>query len=313
MRQSFTPGAILGDWLFNVRYSLSFWAWVPQDGDLRPGQIAALSVGVVAVFLAAGFAVSRWNDPDWLSPVRVKRLWSLLAAGVVLLFLSFPAQLMLAAAREPRRTQLLSGIAASIVLGTLCSLLAAAFPKPRLRQLCAVAIAVPIVFIGAWRTIERQDAHRVEWNIHWPAMQRLVRSIPRVRDDTVVVMTNVPRSRDPFYGSHFWFDNALRLAYPRTRVAGIYFYEDGSPGPGMNLRLHERQWSYTNEGVTPLITSADVGQTLALRDDPAGVQVLAEIPAFVCSDACARQPYEPRARIQAGPPAIEARHRYGGS
>jgi len=126
-------------------------------------------------------------------------------------------------------------------------------------------------------------------------------------------MTNVPRSRDPFYGSHFWFDNALRLAYPRTRVAGIYFYEDGSPGPGMNLRLHERQWSYTNEGVTPLITSADVGQTLALRDDPAGVQVLAEIPAFVCSDACARHPYEPRARIQAGPPAIEARHRYGGS
>jgi hypothetical protein len=312
IRESLAPGDILGDWVFNVLYSLSFWAWVPRSGDLQPFQIAAMALAVTVVFLAAGLAISRWSDPVWVSPMRVRQLWSLLAAGAVFLVLSFPAHLLLAAAREPRRTQLLSGIAASIVLGALCSLLAAALPRPRFRQLCAVTLAVPIVFVGAVRTIERQASHRAEWNHHLPIMQRLLRSVPRVRDGTVVVMTDVPRSPDPFYASHFWFNNALRLAYPRTVVAGVYYYEDGTPGPDMNLRLQGRQWLYTNEAIPPMITSADITQTIVLRDDRSGMQVLSEIPALVCADGCVAHPYDPLARIEAGPPAIEARRRYGG-
>ena len=39
-----------------------------------------------------------------------------------------------------------------------------------------------------------------------------------------------------------WFELALRLAYPHTPVAGIYFYEDGKPAPGNNQKLKDDHW-----------------------------------------------------------------------
>ena len=146
--------------------------------------------------------------------------------------------------------------------------------------------------------------------MHRTAVERLLQAVPRVQNGTIVVMTNVPRAKDPFYAYHFWFNNALRLAYPGATVAGVYYYDDGTPGPTMNLQLRDGQWTFTGEGVTPSVTSAGVSQTLALRDDPAGVQVLPAIPEVVCPDPCVREPYNPTGRILAGPPAVEARRRY---
>ena len=312
LRKSFEPTAVLSDWFFNVRYSLSFWSWLRVDSHLSDGQIFVQTALLLLVFLAAGWFLARREivGSQLFFKQQVLRLF---LSGLVWLLLSFPAQLLLEAARQPRRTQLLSAIAASMVLGTAIVLIAEILPMKRFRSAVAIGLAVPIMWLGSWRTIEREGGHRAEWQPHLPAMKQLLRTVPRVEDGTVVVMTNVPKAPDPFYSYNFWFNNALRLAYPRTIVAGVYYYDDGAAGPVANLRLRDGRWEYTGEDVSPLIKSAGSDQTVVLRYNPAGseAKVLSEIPSFVCGDHCTDLSYSPDKRILAGPPAPEPSRRYG--
>ena len=51
-------------------------------------------------------------------------------------------------------------------------------------------------------------------------MAEVVGLAPRLKLDTLVVMTGVPKAADPFIDT-MWFDTALRLACPNDPVAGI--------------------------------------------------------------------------------------------
>jgi hypothetical protein len=85
------------------------------------------------------------------------------------------------------------------------------------------------MWIGATRTIERGGALRWDWITNLQGMRQILRAAPAVRDGTIVVLTNVPRGSDPFFAYAFWFNLALRLAYPRTTVAGVYYYDGRHP------------------------------------------------------------------------------------
>jgi len=314
LRTTFTPGAILSDWVFNVRYSLSFWAWESVESHLYHSQVLMLTAGATLTFMVAGLWFARTENRRWIqpTPLRDKPLLQLLGAGIIFLFLSFPAHLLLAAARTPRRTQLLSSIAAAIVLGTTASILAGVMRRDRWRPVLAILFVVPIVWIGATRTLERGGALRRDWNINLQGMQQLLRAAPVVRDGTIVVMTNVPRQADPFFAYAFWFNLALRLAYPQTTIAGVYYYDDNTPAPADNLVLRGDRWEYTGEGIAPMITSSPVNQTLVIEFDQSGTaKTLLKIPEFICHDECAGDAYDPHSRIVARPPAPEALRRYG--
>jgi hypothetical protein len=313
LRSDFSVSALISDWLFNVRYSLSFWAWEPAPSHMAQGEIFALASGAALVFILAGLLLI------WLQrrraavspPVCRWGSWQLLAAGIVFLVLSFPAFLALATARVPWRTQLLSAIGSAMVFGAVLGLIAELAPRPHLRPIVALALAVPIMWIGACRTIQHGGYHRSVWERHLRGMRELLRAVPLVRDGSVVVMTNVPRGDDPF-NDQYWFNLALRLAYPRTTVAGIYYYDDGAAGPSRSLQLQNDGWKFSpGTGVAPMILSASVDRTLVLEYRKEGIaKVLPAIPSFVCAGECP-SPYNPSTRILPGRPAIEALHRYG--
>jgi hypothetical protein len=246
------------------------------------------------------------------SSFRDRQVWRLLAAGLVFLALSFPAYVLLAAARQPRRTQLLSSFAAAIVLGAVIHVLAGLVPRVRWRPAVAILLAVPVIWVGAYRTIERGGSHRREWRAHVPTMRQILRAVPAVKDGTVVVMTNIPRDADAFTGSAYWFNLSLRLLYPRTTVGGIYYYDDHSPAFADNLRLHGGQWEFTGVGVAPMVVAGNVNQTIVIEYDRSGTaKVLEHIPSFVCNGECSGQVYDPQSRIVNVPPAPEALTRYG--
>ena len=311
LRKSFSPGDILSDWFFNLRYSVVPWEWRKIPGNLTPAEMSALAAGVAIVVLAAAFFVWQHHEGQQ-EKLRDWRVWRLLVAGLVLLALSFPAQLLLASNRDPRRTQLLSAIAASIVQGSAICLIAGLIRSRVWRAMAALSLIMPVIWLGACRILERQAQQRAEWNVSLTAMRSLLQAVPRIKPSTVVVMTNVPRSPDPFSAFDFWFNNALRLAYPRTEVAGIYYYEGDLPEPTNNLRLADNHWEFTGESVAPLITRAEIGQTLVLKFQRFGPpEVLKEIPPFVCLRGCNPQGYHPTTRIMPGPPAPEPLRRYG--
>ena len=314
LRKDFHLTSILSDWVFSVRYSLSFWSWEPLDSHMEQSQIYFLAAIAVLVFLVAGVLCARREDPAWrrAASFRNKHLWHLLGTGLIFLVLSFPAHLLLATVMQQRRTQLLSAIAAAIVLGTVLNIVAGLIPRERWRPVLAIFLAVPVMWIGACRTIERGGSLRWDWITHVEAMRQLLRAVPRLKDETVVVMTNVPKEADPFFHFAFWYNNALRLAYPRTRVAGVYYYDDGTPGPSDNLRLSGARWEFTGESIAPIITTASIDQTLVIEYAQAGpAKIVPNIPSFVCDGQCSGHFYDPYGRILSGPSAPEALRRYG--
>jgi hypothetical protein len=314
LRKTFLPAAIAGDWFFNIRYSLSFWSWEPSGSYIAQGQIVMLASGAVMVFVLASLVCARWESQTWIqtSSFRDSRVWRLLAAGLLFLALSFPAYVLLAGARIPRRTQLLSSFAAAIVLGAVIYILAGLVRPVRWRPVVAVLLALPVIWVGAYRTIERGGSHRWDWQMHVQTMRQILRAAPAVKEGTIIIMTNVPKDADAFFNSTFWFNLSLRLMYPRTTVGGIYYYSDSSPAPVNNLRLHGDQWEFTGEGIAPMTVSGSVSQTLVIEYDRAGTaRILGRIPAFVCNERCSEQVYDPQSRIVNVAPAPEALRRYG--
>jgi hypothetical protein len=139
----------------------------------------------------------------------------------------------------------------------------------------------------------------------------VIRAVPRIQPGTVIALTDVPKSADPF-GDDYWFDMALRLAYPQVPVAGVFYYDDGTAAKGDSLELRDGQWKWDGKGGGPLVASAGTNQTIVIKFEAAGAgKVLSSIPAFLCSDRCSDQPYEPFARIAGRTPAPEALRRYG--
>ena len=313
IRKTWSAISILNDLAFDVRYSLSFWSWHPIDHRMQEHQIVILSAAAVVIFAAAGLIIAYLRNSQGTcgEPIRSSRLWCLLAAGVVFLVLSFPAYLLLGETRDAWRTQFLSGMGTAMVFGVAITLVARLIPNRRFQSVFAIFIAVPLIWIGAATAIERGGFHRWLWQRHLRGVQEVLRAAPRVQDGTVVVMTNVPKVEDPF-GDDYWFDMALRLAYPRTQVSGVYYYEDGTPNVGDNLDLQGRQWEWNVKHFGALIRSATVDKTLVLEYEAGGTaNVLPTIPPFVCKGPCDDQEYVPRTRIIGPPPSPEALRRYG--
>lgn len=313
IRKTWSANSILSDLAFNVQYSLSFWSWHSADPHMQKDQIFILSAAAVGVFASAGLIIAYLRNSQGIrrEPIRNSRLWYLLAVGVVFLILSFPAYLLLGETRNAWRTQFLSGIGTAMVFGTAISLAAGLIPNRRFQSIFAIIIAVPLVWMGAETAIGRGGYHRWIWERHLQGVQEVLRAAPRVQDGTVVVMTGVPKAADPF-GDDYWFDMALRLAYPRTQVAGIYYYDDGSSNSGDNLELQGYQWKWDDKHFASLIKLAGVDQTLVLEYEADGTaRVLLSIPSFLCKEQCDDQEYAPRTRIVGLTPSPEALRRYG--
>jgi hypothetical protein len=314
IRKTWSAYTILGDLAFNVEHSLSFWSWgTTADPHMRPDRIFLLSTAAVGIFVLAGLIIALLRNSRGIrrEPLQSSRLWYLLGVGVVFLVLSFPAYLLLGETRNSWRTQFLSGVGAAMVFGTVISLVARLIPNGRFRSIFAIVIAAPLIWLGAETAIERGAYHRWVWEGHLRGVQEVLRAAPRVQEETVVVMVGIPKAADPF-GDDYWFDMALRLAYPRTQVAGVYYYEDGTPNSGDNLELQGRQWKWDEKHTASLIRLADVDKTLVLEYEADGpAKVLPTIPPFVCKEPCDNQEYVPLTRIIGPPPSPEALRRYG--
>jgi hypothetical protein len=74
-------------------------------------------------------------------------------------------------------------------------------------------------------------------------MAQVLEIAPRLKPGTQVILINVPKDNDPFLEDNMWFDMALHLAYPGTRVSGKYVYDDDAAearGPSTMLLAYQK-------------------------------------------------------------------------
>ena len=315
LRKTWSVHALLSDLAFNVRASISFWSWTPQKGYLSEAEVHRLAAFAVMAFVVVAmifiFYKKRRSTAAAASDFDFAIAWKLLAAGSVLLILSFPAYLALSDPRNLWRTQLLSAIGAAMVLGAAFALLAKPFSRGWTRDLVVMCMSAVVVFYGASRAVERGAFFRYKWRRHQIAIQEVIRDAPQIRPETVIVLVGVPKEHDPF-GHDMWFDMALRLAYPVVPVAGVFYYSDGTPGIGNTLKLSANHWHWDGTTVAPLVREANLEQTIVLEYRADGIsRVLTKLPEFLCASECSPELYNPSLRITGHTPSPIAVRRYG--
>lgn len=293
LRKAWSFGPILSDWWFNIAASLKFWSWPGSESShASASQLILPAVLAVAVFLF-GIGLMVLSDAGWIPNRRT--LGAVMLVGLLLLVLSFPAYLILESARSLWRTQILSGFGAALTLSAAVGFCASYLPRNWLRFSVVAILGALVVGYGSFSALKKAAVHQWVWERQRSAMGQVLAIAPRLKPGTLVILTNVPKDDDPFLGDDMWFDMALRLAYPGTEVAGVYFYEGGAAALGDNLKR------ISGSGVA--------ANMLVLQYQRQGVLSLARsLPGFLGVDEAGL--YRPQARIESGSPSARAIRRY---
>ena len=287
LRKVWSAGSILGDWLFNISASLSFWNW-PRSEPAYASTSQIVLPAILAVFVFfVGIVLFAWSARSWIPSRRI--LWTVALIGLLLLALSFPAYLILESARSLWRTQILSGFGAALILAAAIGLATSYAQSNWIRISIIALLGGLVVGYGSFSAVKKSAFHLWVWERQRSAMAQVLGIAPRLKDGTLVILTDVPKENDPFLGDEMWFDMALRLAYPGTRVAGVYYYEDRSPALGKAV-----------------MGRADT--MLVLDYQPQGrLSIARSLPGFLRGDGN----YNPEARVESGSPSPRAVRRYG--
>lgn len=318
-RSNYAIGPLLHDLWFNVWSALKFTGWGSQMPAVTAGTERILLGFGGAVVAAAGVAAVGYGAlrrREEILPERRSLLFAL-CSGLVLLVLSFPAYLVLADSDSLWRTQFLAGIGAALVLAAVAGLLALV-TRRRTVQLVILAVAAGFVsYFGVYASFTMASYHYSNWQRTRTVMAEVVSFAPRLKPDTLVVLTGVPKDSslgelDPF-GDNMWFDMSMRLAYPHDPVVGIYFYADGTPAPHENMVPEKQNWVFNGTGFPTLVNTVPVANTVVVQYSASGLgHVEAKIPRFLARrDPWLAATYDPLARIESGPPPAMVRRRYG--
>lgn len=208
------------------------------------------------------------------------------------------ASLLLDSARSLWRTHMLSSIGAALLLSTLVAICASAVQSRWLRFGLLPALSAGVVWCGSYSALAKSANHRWLWDRHKQAMQEVLEVAPRVKPGTLILLTNVPGGEaDPFGGDNMWFDLALRLAYPGTQVAGVYWHHDGTPARGRRPRVDSSgRWSLR---ANPLVHEGGADSILAIQySDDGHASAAPRLPQFLGFGERASSLYNPTARIE---------------
>lgn len=309
LRDDWAVTSILRDWIYNVWHSLAFWQW-PRT---LPDRMDAEFVVVASVCaMAAATAVVAPLLLKLPSSARAGRLEKrLLALGMAMVALSFPAYLLLDSATSHWRTQLLSSPGAGIALASATVLVAGrAWRRGDLGKWLAAALAGAIALAAVWSAQGSAFKHRRDWESHRSIVSAMIAVAPRVADNTVVILVN-RRDQPLIFGHNLWWDYAVRLAYPTRSVTGVYYEKPGQIAAGVKASFADA-YAFVESDAPILIELAKLDQLLvleALPDDR--IAVSPSLPDWLGIAPRFRDRYQPQARILSAPPDERAVRRFG--
>jgi hypothetical protein len=226
LRKVWGIAPVLRDWVFNISESLKFWTWRGSEAAHASFHQLGLPAALAVILFLLGIVFLFRSNGDWL-PDKSALAWTLLV-GLILLVMSFPAYLILESARSLWRTQILSSFGAGITLAAAIGLCASYASSLWLRISVVTALGVLVIGYGSFSAVKKAAFHEWVWERQRSAMAQVLEIAPRLKAGTRVILTNVPKDNDPFLEDNLWFDMALHLSYPGTRVSGRYVYDDGA-------------------------------------------------------------------------------------
>jgi hypothetical protein len=315
LRKDWNAFSILGDWASNVWHSLAFWQWprtVPDSIDTQFMLVAVVCASAAAASLIVMLLwIRRTTEPAAATTNGFRLEKRLLVLGLAMVALSFPAYLLLDSATSHWRTQLLSGPGAGIALASLVALVARGpWRAPRLGTWLASVLSGAIAATAVVASQGSAFRHRLDWEKHREVVAAALTAAPRVKDGTVVLLVN-HRPEPLVFAHNLWWDYAVRLAYPRQLVTGIYYDKPREIAPGIKASF-EDAYVFIESEAPVLIKMAKLDQVIVLEALANGrVSVAPSLPDWLDVAPEHRHQYGPHNRIGPWPPDARALRRFG--
>ena len=313
LREDWRIGSILSDWMTNTWHSLAFWQWpgAPSDSSAALYVVIAVCAVIALATLLVAIAAVRPGHGQTVKSRTPGFELRLLTLSVAMVVLSFPAYLLLDSATSNWRTQLLSAPGAGIAWSSALTLLSRIrWQREWVGTTALSMLAAGIVVAGIWAGQVGAFNHRLAWERHRVVVASLLGIAPRVTDRTLILLVN--RQATPLiFGENVWWDYAVRLAYPRQEVTGIYFDPGGSIAPGAHIRVEGATFKLGAD-IDLAFDAASVGQTMVLEWLPGDRLRLARgLPDWLSVESRLREEYRPQTLIGPWPPDPRAVRRFG--
>jgi hypothetical protein len=128
------------------------------------------------------------------------------------------------------RTQILAGPFASILMAMVLYFLTIYLARRVAHSIVARSAAyscalLAIAMSGFAANAVGYGVYNAQWQEIRAPIERLLEAVPSVKPGTIIMLQDVPVKFIQSWGSNFWFDMLVRLAYPRTQVAGSYTFD----------------------------------------------------------------------------------------
>ena len=314
-RQSFSPGALISDLWFHLENSLAFWQWpgVHFEPNRLWDYVLALLPVLVAILVLVPTAIRSENRNT--RPFRLDlRLLVFASLSFGLLVASYLVILLLNDNRLLWRTEFLPGFATACLGGTALYALLNRVQTTARRTVLAVGVITLVGVFSVLAGVNSGMLFHEMWERQRAVMSSIIANAPSVADGTLFVIRNIDRQKEPF-GHNMWFDLALRLAYPDTTVAGIYFLADKSAAPGADIDIENGEPHLLPDGGTLFHSVPDprISHVIVFDYDPTSEQAEPVLsgPVKVGNDEIPAARYDFCAAVVGFEPNPVAMHRYG--
>lgn len=298
-----------------ITHGLAFWRWPVQWFRLLQGCVSAIQqqITVPLVIGALGFAacalIVRRLPQGREAAFRSAPAFLVSLFCLVLAYLPF----LTLGGVGAWRTQFYAAVPASIVLAV------AVLSIDRWlhgRSFLAVVLCTAVVASGLWCGLVSQIEQSQRWTPYRKVMSGIVQAAPRLRDDTFVALVGTPAGYfrtlckngppNPPFEDTMWFNSALQVLYPNTRLVGIFWGEDGvSPG-SIQYKFDANGTRLDRATVTVKRAAFGYDQVIAFAyDAEKGAVLLPSFPWTRIPGSVLNDKYDPMKRVLPGPPPKE--------
>jgi hypothetical protein len=307
--------------VFLVAKGLAFWNWPAYPYSLASGcqaevlrRAAVPVLAGVAILLLCAFVIRRFEDPDAfhppLAPLKV------ILVSLFFLVLTYVPFIMLQGI-SLLRTQLVAAVPAAAVIIALVFWLDSLV---RMRGIVMIVVIGVIAGCGLASGMFQQLELDHDWKGYRKIMKAIVEAAPCVKDDTMIVLVQVPTrisyslcsndlAFDPFRDV-MWFNSGLQVLYPDTKLAGIYYRSDGSGSESIRFNFADKGAVLDRAGIGLEGNHFGYDHMVAFGfDQDRGAVLLDMFPTTSVPGAAKTETYSPKARITCDVPPARVRHR----